>query len=116
MHDFQQHGLPLIRHGIAWKVSVEEGLSLLDEAYENNLVQFGENVREKVNFICNCCGCCCEAMTVARRFAFLHPVHTTGFVPRLDRTACDGCGKCVSLCPVGALGLISANTRKKKAK
>jgi len=113
---FNNTASSLIRHGIARKVSVEEGLSLLDEAYENNLVQFGENVREKVNFICNCCGCCCEAMIAARRFAFLHPVHTTGFVPRLDRTACDGCGKCVSLCPVGALGLISANDPKKKAK
>ena len=113
---FNNTASSLIRHGIARKASVEEGLSLLDEAYENNLVQFGENVREKVNFICNCCGCCCEAMIAARRFAFLHPVHTTGFVPRLDRTACDGCGKCVSLCPVGALGLISANDPKKKAK
>lgn len=113
---FNNTASSLIRHGIARKVSVEEGLSLLDEAYENNLVQFGENVREKVNFICNCCGCCCEAMIAARRFAFLHPVHTTGFIPRLDRTACDGCGKCVSLCPVGALGLISANDPKKKAK
>ncbi len=113
---FNNTASSLIRHGIARKASVEEGLSLLDEAYENNLVQFGENVREKVNFICNCCGCCCEAMIAARRFAFLHPVHTTGFLPRLDRTACDGCGKCVSLCPVGALGLVSANDPKKKTK
>ena len=33
------------------------------------LVQFGENVRAGSSFICNCCGCCCEAMIAARRFA-----------------------------------------------
>ena len=35
------------------------------EAYDANLVQFGENVQRDVNFICNCCGCCCEAMIAA---------------------------------------------------
>ena len=53
------------------------------------LVQFGENVREKVNFICNCCGCCCEALIAARRFGFLHPVHTTNYLAggRRERAA-----------------------------
>ncbi len=61
----------LSRHGHARRVDKAEGLDLLQQAYENNLVQFGENVRERVNFICNCCGCCCEAMIAARRFAIL---------------------------------------------
>ena len=38
-----------------------------------------------VNFICNCCGCCCEAMIAARRFAAMHPVHTTALPPRGGR-------------------------------
>ena len=75
-------------------------------------MQFGENVRQGVNFICNCCGCCCEAMLAARRFAIMHPVHTTGFFPRVDEKACSGCGKCVDLCPVAAMTLVSANDPK----
>lgn len=56
----------LIKHGFARRTGVSECLDLLHAAYENNLVQFGENVQEGVYFICNCGGCC-EAMLTIRR-------------------------------------------------
>lgn len=99
----------LIRHGYARAVDESEGLELLQQAYEQNLVQFGENVRERVNFICNCCGCCCEAMVAARKFGMLNPVHTSNFLPVIDEAACNGCGRCANACPVAAMSLISAN-------
>lgn len=99
----------LIRHGHARAVDVAEGLDLLQLARDRNLVQFGENVRNRVNFICNCCGCCCEAMIAARKFAILNPVHTTNFMPQVDMARCTGCGKCVNVCPVEAMTLVSAN-------
>jgi ferredoxin len=110
----------LTRHGYARAVDVHEGLDLLQQAYERNLVQFGENARETVSFICNCCGCCCEAMIAARKFGLLTPVHTTNFMPVIDETKCNGCGKCVSVCPVEAMTLVSSNDphhpKMKKAK
>jgi len=99
----------LTRNGYARLVDVSEGLDLLQQAYEHNLVQFGENVREGVNFICNCCGCCCEAMIAARKFGLLNPVHTTNFLPVVDEATCNGCGKCANVCPVEAMTLVSAN-------
>lgn len=110
---FNNTAASLIRHGCANEVSVEKCLDLLEQAYSNNLVQFGENVRNQVNFICNCCGCCCEAMIAARRFAVLNPVHTTNFIPDIDRRNCNGCGKCVNACPVEAMTLVSANDHNK---
>ncbi len=106
---FNSTASSLIKHGHARQVEVTEGLDLLQQAYDHNLVQFGENVREDVNFICNCCGCCCEAMIAARRFTILNPVHTTNFIPQIEQSDCNGCGKCVNICPVEALGLTSAN-------
>ncbi len=106
---FNSSAISLTRNGYARSVDVAEGLDLLQQAYENNLVQFGENVQHGVNFICNCCGCCCEAMIAARKFGLLHPVHTTNYLPEVDQARCNGCGKCVSACPVEAMGLVSAN-------
>ena len=106
---FNSTAASLIKHDIARSVDRQEGLDLLQQAYDYELVQFGENVRQQVNFICNCCSCCCEAMIAARRFAFLNPVHTTNFMPEIDHENCTLCGKCVNVCPVQALSLASAN-------
>lgn len=113
---FNNTAASLIRHGTARKVEAAECLDLLQEAKENNLVQFGENVRERVNFICNCCGCCCEAMIAARKFAVMDPVHTTNYYPMVFEFGCTGCGKCVSVCPVEAMGLYSENNPEKPDK
>ena len=117
---FNTTAASLIRHGYARAVDAAEGLALLDEARARNLVQFGENVRERVSFVCNCCGCCCEAMIAQRRFGLLNPVHTTNFLPEVDRGTCAGCGECVAVCPVEAMTMVSANDplrpKKKKAR
>ena len=116
---FNTSARSLIKYGHARAVDVSEGLDILDQAHDSNLVQFGENVRERVNFICNCCGCCCEAMIAARKFAIFTPVHTSNFIPEINSDACTGCGKCVIICPVEAMTLVSANNpkhpKKKKA-
>ena len=93
----------LIRQGIVREIEPAEGLDLLARAYDHNLVQFAENVRRGVNFICNCCRCCCETMIAARRFAVLRPVHTTRFMPVLEERSCSGCGNCAATCPVDAM-------------
>ena len=110
---FNNSAASLTRHGHARSVDTAECLDLLAEAREHGLVQFGENVQQRVDFICNCCGCCCEAMIAARHFGHLHPVHTTNFLPATDAELCTGCGKCVTACPVEAMALVSANDAEK---
>jgi len=116
---FNTVAFSLTKHGIARPVDVKEGLDLLEQAYERNLVQFGENVRGSVSFICNCCGCCCEALLGIKRFGSVFPIHTN-FLPRVDEAGCSGCGTCMDVCPVEAMSLVSANDphqpKKRKAR
>ena len=105
----------LVRHSYARKVGVSECMELLHQAYEYNLVQCGENVKNKVSFICNCCGCCCEAMIAAKKFGMLHPVQTTSYIPKIDEEKCTGCGKCVNICPIKAIEWVS-NDRETDSK
>jgi ferredoxin len=104
----------LIRHGYARRVDAKEGMDLLQQAYESGLVQFGENAQRTVSFICNCCGCCCEALVAARRLGILNPIATTNYLPVVDESACNGCGRCAAACPVEAMGLVSANDPQNK--
>jgi len=110
---FNTTAASLTKHGCARAIEREECHDLLQEAYDHQLVQFGENVKNRVNFICNCCGCCCEALIAARRFAVLNPISTTNFIPKVDDSKCNGCGKCVVACPVEAMTLVSSNNPKK---
>ncbi len=93
----------LVRYGHASAIDTARALDVLQQARDNNLVQFGENVRRQVNFICNCCKCCCEGLQAAQRFAMHSPVLTTNFAAMVEADACCNCGQCAAVCPVNAI-------------
>ena len=93
----------LSKQGYGRLIDFEEALDILHQCYDYNLVQCGENVREGGSFLCNCCGCCCEAMTTAKRFGLVNPIETTAFIPTIDADSCVNCGKCQKVCPIACI-------------
>jgi len=105
----------LSKHGIAKEISKEEAHKILDLCVDAGLVQIGDNVREDVAWICNCCGCCCEAILAYKRLGY-NPGIYSNFIPEIIPENCNGCGVCVKKCPVEAISLESDNTGKKISK
>ena len=91
--------------GYARRIDKSEALDILETSYGYNLVQMGENVRENPAFMCNCCGCCCEALEAVRKFSPMQPITTTNYLPKINREDCICCGKCEKACPILAISM-----------
>ena len=104
----------LIRSGRARPIDKVEGLDILQKAYDHDLVQCGSNEQQKVSFMCNCCGCCCEALLALKTGnGFMSNTFSTNFEPQIDTEQCNGCNLCVIKCPVEAMLGVSKNDPKK---
>ena len=90
----------LSKHGYAKLITKEKALEILELSYENNLIQFAENVKDDVGFICNCCSCCCMALKGARKMGIPQTISSSNFIATLSDN-CVSCKKCVAVCPVG---------------
>jgi formate hydrogenlyase subunit 6/NADH:ubiquinone oxidoreductase subunit I len=113
---FNATAASLIKHGYARQVDEDECLDLLEVAKQHNLVQFGDNVQNEVAFICNCCSCCCEALVAARKVGPTLAINSSNFICNIIDENCVGCSKCMEVCPVEAISMVSKNTSNIKDK
>lgn len=89
----------LSKHGYAEIISKEKAMEILAISYDNNLIQFAENVQDDVGFICNCCACCCMALKGAKKMGIPQTISSSNFVAEMSE-ACVSCKQCVKVCPV----------------
>jgi ferredoxin len=97
----------LIRNGIARSITKEEAMRILARSKEAGLAQTGDNVQNKVTFICNCCGCCCHVMKGIKAVDARPAIITSNFIMEVDHSKCKGCGMCAKACPIGAVSIDS---------
>lgn len=90
----------LSKHGYAKLITKERAFEILEVSYAHNLIQFAENVKDDVGFICNCCSCCCMALKGAKRMGIPQTISSSNFIATLNNH-CVGCKKCLAACPMG---------------
>ena len=94
-----------VERSMAREIDKPRALKILEEAEDAGLVHISDNVAKGVNFLCNCCGCCCLFLRTLKRVGPGKAVARAGFVPVVDAEACSGCGECEQACQVQAIEL-----------
>jgi NAD-dependent dihydropyrimidine dehydrogenase PreA subunit len=93
----------LIERGYARRASDEQMLEALDRAEEAGLVHICDNIAEKINFVCNCCGCCCGILESVNKFNMPGVIANSNYIVSHDPDECINCGDCVERCQLHAL-------------
>lgn len=104
-----------IEQGNGREITKEEALEILRKSEEEGLVLEPDNSQE-LNFICSCCGCCCENLTRMKMFPNPGNFTVTNYYAKVDKDLCVGCGTCVDICPMDAIELeddISSISKKR---
>ena len=106
----------LIRNNLGREITKSEMLDHVALSKELGLVFCADNVKNNPSFICHCCKCCCLALAGLSKYGYTNSIITSNFISKIDESLCKGCGKCLEVCPVNAMSLISANDPKNKKK
>jgi NAD-dependent dihydropyrimidine dehydrogenase PreA subunit len=86
-------------------ISKEEALALLDETEKIGLVHTVSNVMEGLNYMCNCCGCCCGILRGVTDFGVKNSIAVANYFATVDSELCIGCGTCEQRCQVNAVSV-----------
>jgi NAD-dependent dihydropyrimidine dehydrogenase PreA subunit len=91
-----------LANGIDRELTAKEALGLVEKNQEQGLVLQPSNTG-KAEFICSCCGCCCEMLRVHQ--ALPNPLEqwASNFYAAVDQDTCVGCGACEQSCQVNAV-------------
>jgi Na+-translocating ferredoxin:NAD+ oxidoreductase RNF subunit RnfB len=103
-----------IRYGLAREVSRSEMLENFSRSREQDLVLCSVNTKRNPRGICQCCKCCCNFLGGLNRFGYTNIIISSNYISNIDEDLCSGCGKCIEVCPVNALSLVSANDPKNR--
>ncbi|MGD9125720.1 MAG: 4Fe-4S dicluster domain-containing protein [Desulfarculaceae bacterium] len=104
-----------VNKGFAKPLEVEKALEALLRAEEAGLVHVTDNAATGVNFMCNCCGCCCLFLKTITDLKRPGAVAQAAFVAEVDIANCSGCGLCLAVCQVNAIRLDDSQTAQAEA-
>jgi formate hydrogenlyase subunit 6/NADH:ubiquinone oxidoreductase subunit I len=95
----------VVERNFGKRITKEECREILKTCAEKGLVHNSNNFIEGLQFICNCCPCCCLFLRLIKDMGNLNIIDASNFLSTVDGAACTGCGDCAALCPTKAITL-----------
>lgn len=94
-------------------ITKEEALEILKKAEDNGFVHQTTNIdgKDKIFAICNCNVNVCYALRTSQLFNTPN-MSRTSYVAHVEKEKCVACGRCVEVCPAGAVKLGQKLSRK----
>ena len=92
--------------GTGRPISYEEAMAILQKAEDNGYVHQITNIdgENKIFAICNCAPGVCYALRTSQLFNTPN-MSRSAYIAHVDKENCVACGKCVEVCPAGAVKL-----------
>lgn len=87
-------------------ITKEEALEILRATEEAGLVHTVGNYREGMDYICNCCTCCCGILRGIAQYGIQSAVARADFLMVVDDDMCAGCNDCIERCQFDALSSV----------
>ncbi|MFW9820268.1 MAG: ATP-binding protein [Candidatus Thorarchaeota archaeon] len=94
-----------IDRGWAREINKEEAIDILKRNEEEGLV-FQPSNSQNPEFLCSCCGCCCEAIRAIKSFPYPGQIISANYYAQINADLCTGCGTCIERCHMEAITLI----------
>lgn len=95
----------LVERGMGRAIDREEAHAVLRRARDAGLVHMTSNTLDRVEFVCNCCACCCGLLGTVTRLGGAAADVASNFAASVEAGACVACGLCLDYCPVGAIAV-----------
>lgn len=87
-------------------ISKQEAIQLIDDAEKAGLVHSVSNIVDGLNYICNCCGCCCGILRGITKWGIENTMARANYEAIINPDFCAGCKTCVKRCQVSAINMI----------
>lgn len=97
----------LVNRKFAQEITREEAEAVVARAEEAGLVHTTNNSQDRLNFICNCCTCCCTVLRGLTKLNNPNAFATSRWHAQVDPELCTGCGVCEEdRCPIEAIRVV----------
>jgi Na+-translocating ferredoxin:NAD+ oxidoreductase subunit B len=96
------NGIDYIKRGNGREITKEEALEILKKNEEIGLVAQTDNSKSG-NFICSCCGCCCDILGPIKKTPRPVDFVNSHYYAEVSGDLCEGCSTCIERCQMDAI-------------